>query len=148
MLVAIVLFFGFSSQAMNGKSVSTLPKRISGSYVDLGKVHTVHMVPGFATAIELPTPITGVRIGNPDVVKYVQPDGSPNEVVLILTKPNTDHMTSTTNIIIRSNQKRYVFDIIPNKGIHQDIIDIQGSYGSPSLETEKLKVIDSSQGAK
>jgi hypothetical protein len=116
------------------------PKRISGQILDLGKVHTIYMVPGMATLIEIPTTVTGIRIGNPDAVTYFRPDKPENEVTLVLK----DAGAKPTNLIIRSNSRKYVFDVVPSKEIHQDTIEVIGAYGGASIEDSSAELIESS----
>ena len=123
---------------------SKLPRRISGQILDLGKVQTIFMVPGMATLIEIPTQVTGIRLGNPDAVQYYRPDKPENEVTLVLK----DGQAKPTNLIIRSNSKKYVFDIVPSKEIHQDTVEVLGSYGGASLDGESAVLIDSSDQKK
>ena len=101
--LVLSLFFVSGLEA----SERVLPKRISGQIMDLGKVNTIYMVPGMATLIEIPTAVTGIRIGNPDAVQYFRPDKPENEVTLVLK----DSLSKPTNLIIRSNQRKFVFDI-------------------------------------
>ncbi len=118
-----------------------LPKRISGQILDLGKVHTIYMVPGMATLIEIPTTVTGIRTGNPEAVQYFRPDKPENEVTLILK----DAHAKPTNLIIRSNARKYVFDVVPSKDIHQDTVEVVGSYGGATIESENAVLIESSE---
>ena len=130
------LFLCTSSFAVDVK----LPKRISGQILDLGKVHTIYMVPGMATLIEIPTAVTCIRTGNPEAVQYFRPDKPENEVTLILK----DAHAKPTNLIIRSNSRKYVFDVVPSKDIHQDTIEVVGSYGGATIESESAELIESS----
>lgn len=121
------------------------PKRISGKFMDLGKVHTIYMVPGMATLIEIPSSVSGIRLGNPEAVDYFRPDKPENEVTLVLK----NSLAKPTNLIIRSNKKKYVFDIVPSKAVHQDTIEVFGSYGGPEFNDEDMKLIaTSSEGEK
>lgn len=118
------------------------PKRISSKYVDLSKVQTIYMVPGMATLIEIPENVSGIRIGDPDSIVYFKPEHPDNEVTVIL-KATT---AKPTNLIIRGGSKKYVFDIIPSKVIHQDAIQILGAYGSPAVDISNATLLESSEG--
>ena len=84
-----------------------VPQRITTKYVDLSVVQKIHLVPGMATLLEIPGPVTGVRVGDPDSLQYFKPERPDNEVTLVLKGNNP----KPTNLIVRSNQKKYVFDI-------------------------------------
>lgn len=118
------------------------PRRISGQLLDLGKVHTIYMVSGMATVIEIPTAVTGIRCGNPDAVQYFRPDRPENEVTLILK----DAAAKATNLIIRSNNRKFVFDIVPSKDVHQDTVEVVGAYGGAALEDSSAVLVESSEG--
>ncbi len=136
----------FSAFALSGLALASfageihLPRRISGQLLDLGRVHTIYMVPGMATLVEIPTAVTGIRLGNPDAVQYYRPEKPENEVTLVLK----DSSAKPTNLIIRSNAKKYVFDIVPSKEVHQDTIEVLGSYGGAAIETQGAELIESS----
>ena len=117
------------------------PKRISAQIVDLGKVQSIYMVPGMATMIEIPGKITGIRMGNPDLVKYFRPDHPENEVTLILRSGQK----TPTNLIILAQTKKYIFDIIPSKKLHQDSLQIVGEFGGAELNESQMELIDSSE---
>jgi hypothetical protein len=125
---------------LNAFVVYGKPRRISAQYLDLGEVHSIFMVPGMATIIDIPREVTGIRVGNPDNLAYFKPDKPNNEVTLVLK--NT--AAKPTNFILRSNKKIYVFDIIPSKHTHQDIVEILGDFGSPSSGDSNAKLIESS----
>lgn len=136
-LISIFVLFSMKAGAS--------PKRISGKFMDLGKVHTIYMVPGMATLIEIPSSVTGIRLGNPEAVDYFRPDKPENEVTLVLK----NSLAKPTNLIIRSNKKKYVFDIVPSKAVHQDTIEVFGSFGGPEFNDEDMKLIaTSSEGEK
>jgi hypothetical protein len=135
-LAFVILNFSWAG-AERGKP----PRRISGQIYDLGKVHPVYMVPGMATLIEIPTTVTGIRLGNPDAVQYFRPDKPENEVTLVLR----DSHAKPTNLIIRSNRRKYVFDIIPSRQIHQDMVEVIGSYGGAAFQDSSMELIESSQ---
>lgn len=115
-------------------------RRISAQMVDLGKVQTIYMVPGMATLIEIPSQVTGVRLGNPDVLKYFRPENPDSEVTLILKEGSV----RPTNFFIISGKKKYIFDIVPSNNIHQDSVQIVGGYGGAGFDESKSELIDSS----
>lgn len=145
LLLVSVLFSHGSGLAGEEKQPDSLPKRISTHIAHLGKVLPIYMVPGMATLIEIPEAVTGIRLGNPKSVQYVRPDQPENEVTLILRSPNS----KPTNLIIRAGKKKYVFDIIPNRKVHQDTLEIIGVAGGPeSLDAIPRVLLDSSENEK
>jgi len=122
-------------------NIMASPKRISGQIKDLGQVSAIYMVPGMATLIEIPGPITGIRLGNPGAVQYFTPEKPDNEVTLVLHNSEA----KPTNLIIRSGKKKYVFDIVPSRSIHQDTVEVVASYGGADISDGGMKLIDSSE---
>jgi hypothetical protein len=130
-------------QSAQSSSVNLLPRRISSKYVDIGKPQTIYMVPGMATLIELPTPIHKVRVGNSDDIQYTKPDQPENEITLFLKSAQA----KPTNLFLISGKSKYIFDIVPSKSIHQDYIEVIGSFGGPQFEESPdnhSEIIDSS----
>ena len=114
--------------------------RISSQIVNLGQVHKISMVVGMVTIIEIPGNVTGVRCGNPAAVLYVVPESPKNEVSLVLKEA----LPRPTNLIIKSGNRMFVFDIIPSKSVHQDAVKVVGAYGGPVLEGAKTEIVATS----
>lgn len=131
----------FSALLFGAEAPTTPPRRLSSNIVDLGRVSPIHMVPGMATLIELPGPVTGIRTGNPDDLQYFRPEKPENEITLILKNAKAQ----PTNLIVRSGKRKFVFDIIPSKSVHQDTIEVVGAYGGPQLEDSNAVLLDSSE---
>ena len=123
---------------------SVAPRRISSKIVDLGKVYPIYMVAGMATLIEFPAPVSGIRTGNPDSIQYFRPDKPENEVTVVLQNQNA----KPTNLIIRSGKKKYVFDIVPSKTVHQDTLEVIGDFGGAELDETNVELLDSSEKPK
>lgn len=125
--------FAFHSLASEPKTKDKVivPRRISAEYVDMGNPQTIYMVPGMATLIELPTPIHKIRVGNPNDVQYTKPHQPENEITLFLKHDNA----KPTNLFLISGKNKYIFDIKPSKKVHQDYVEIVGSYGGPLVSS-------------
>jgi hypothetical protein len=122
------------STVVTASTHATPPNRISSKVLDLGKVYPIYMVAGMATLIELPGPVTGIRTGNPEDLQYFRPEKPENEVTLLLKNAKAQ----PTNLILRSGKKKYVFDIVPSKTIHQDTLEVTGGFGGPAFEDATL----------
>jgi hypothetical protein len=48
-------------------------------------------------------------------------------------------------LIVRCGSRSFVFDLIPSKKTHQDLVRISGSYGAPEAEDIGAVLIDSSE---
>lgn len=127
-------------RASESKPSSAAPRRISSKLIDLGKVYPIYMVAGMATLIEFPGPVSGIRTGNPDSIQYFRPDKPENEVTIVLQNQNA----KPTNLIVRTGKKKYVFDIVPSKTVHQDALEVIGDYGGAEVDDSNVELIDSS----
>lgn len=112
---------------LHSSNVFATPKRISSIIKDLGKVEKVYLYPGLISVIEFPHPLLEVRLGNPKALKVEISQVSNRELTLHLTGLTA----RATNLIVRSNQKLYVFDVIPSRVSHQDYIQVKSFYGGP-----------------
>lgn len=121
---------------LSTKALATL-ERISSIYKDIGRVEKIYLHSGFISVLEFPDPILEVRLGNNKSLKAEISQVSPKELSLFLIKGTA----SATNLIVRSNQKLYVFDVIPSKETHQDYVKVLSGFGSPKLATApKIKI--------
>ncbi|MGK5085093.1 hypothetical protein WDW37_17535, partial [Bdellovibrionota bacterium FG-1] len=132
------------------KGRELLPRRISSQIMDLGRAYPVYMVAGMATLIILPGSVTGIRTGNPEAIQYFRPDKPENEVTVVLQ----NQAAKPTNLILRSGKKIYVFDVVPSKNVHQDVLEVVGDYGGAGFvgfsggHEERAELIDSSDSPK
>ncbi len=113
--------------------------RIESNFHDIGNSSKIFLRPGLISVLEFPNPISEVRIGNPNVVKALISQISPKELTIYFKNTNA----LPTNLIVRSDRKIFVFDIVPSKSTHQDYVKIRGSVGSVG-NSNKLQIIQSS----
>ncbi len=142
--VIVCALLWLTPTVLKAKEAEAPPKRISTKYVDLANAQKIYMAPAMATLIEIPGPVTGYRIGDPESVQVFKPERPNNELTLVLKGQNP----KPTNLIIRSNQKKYVIDIVPSKTIHQDLVQVLGDFGSPETTIDGAELIDSSERKK
>ncbi len=125
--------------------------RISIVTSDLSQVGEVYVAPGLVSLIEFPQNIVEVRVGDPRSVKVLISQVSPKELTVYLSSS----ASSPSNIIVRSERRVFVLDIVPSRKDHQDYIKIRGAFGSPSLngpekflESVKIAPSKTTQGQK
>ncbi|MBC7429998.1 MAG: hypothetical protein H7336_15395 [Bacteriovorax sp.] len=109
--------------------------RIESKYVNIGESSKIYLRPGLITVLELPHPILEVRIGNPNDLKVVISGVSPRELTLYFKNSHAN----ITNLIVKSDRKNYVFDVIPSSRTHQDYIKISGGIGSLNSSTPLIR---------
>lgn len=111
-------------------------KRISSIYKDLSQSQKIYLHAGLISVLEFPQNILEVRLGNPKSVKAQLSQVSPRELTLFLSQQAVE----PTNLIIKSEKRFYIFDIIPSKTSHQDYVKISGGYGAPILANQQIPV--------
>ncbi len=116
------------------------PARISSGLVNLGEVHKIYLAQGLASIIQLPYPITEAKVGSPDDVQVQISKTLPSELTLVLRRAGAQ----PTNLIARCGSRTFVFDLIPSRKTHQDLVRISGSYGAPEMSDMGAVLIDSS----
>lgn len=103
------------------------PDRISRIQKDLTKVDRIYLAAGLVSVIELPQPIVEVRVGNPQAVKVQVSTVSPRELTIYLTQS----AAPPTNLIVRTDKRAFVFDVVPSRTNHQDVVRVtSGQIGS------------------
>lgn len=112
--------------------------RIQSLRFDRGNVQTIYLAPGLGSMILFPCALLEAFIGRSEDLKS---QISPNDkkVLFLNLKLNS---SLPTNVIARcENEKNaFVFDVIPSRAKHQDVVEIRSSFGSPinrSLQTQK-----------
>lgn len=122
----IILAAPLIANAVTGTS------RIESTYKDLGSVQKIYLSSGLFSVIEFPKPITEV-IGQTKYLKVDISPTTPNAMTVFLLMPTNQPQ----NLIVRSEKRVYIFDIIPSRNTHQDYVKISGAFGGPSLSTTK-----------
>lgn len=108
---------------------ASLPDRISSLNKDLSASEMIYISPGMATVLEFPKPIIEVRIGDPNILKASISTVSSNELSLYVGA----EVGTATNLIVRSDRRTYIFDVVSSRGSHQDYIKISSAFGSPKF---------------
>lgn len=106
--------------------------RLSLTQVNLSQVDKIYLSPGLVSVLEFPQNIIEVRVGNPKSVKAIISQVSPKELTVYLSSGSS----SPSNIIVRSEKRVFVFDVVPSRIHHQDYVRIRGAYGEPKLQSQ------------
>jgi len=121
----------FSLASFSGAMANATVKRISSIYKDLGQSQKIYLHAGLISVVEFPRNILEVRLGNPSSLKAQISQVSPKELTLYLGRQNVE----PTNLIVKSQKRIYVFDIIPSRLSHQDYIKISGAFSGPEFQS-------------
>lgn len=123
-------------------SHANLPKRIGSLPKNTKNVQKVYLTGGLASVFLMPCPIEEVVLGKKKDFQVSLSDK--DSKILNLSVLNS--FTKPTNIIIRclNSTKFYVFDLLPNSSIHQDVVILKRNldiknYQKSLIEDSKTK---------
>lgn len=115
-------------------------ERIQSIRFDRSQVKSVHLAPGLGSMILFPCALVEVFVGRSEDLK-AQISPTDKKLLYLNLKLNSSF---PTNMIAKCELERnvFVFDVIPSKTQHQDLVDIRGIYGR--LAKNDLKPIEAS----
>lgn len=103
--------------------------RIQAKRVNRGEVEKIYLAPGLGSMVIFPCLLQEIFIGRSDDLK-AQISPSDKKVLLLNLTLNS---SLPTNLIAKCEGTRLVsvFDIIPSRSLHQDVIEIRSAFGRP-----------------
>lgn len=104
--------------------------RISSVHKSLNRVDLISISPGLVTILEFPKPIIEVRVGNSEILSTSISTVSSKELTLSLNRLNV-----ATNLVVKSGNRFFVFDVVSNTSHHQDYVKVSSGYGSPEFSS-------------
>lgn len=114
-------------------------ERISQVYIDLSKPTPIYLSVGRSSLIDFPCSVISATPGPGKDVEITLAKTNPKELHLFLRSSNSQ----TTNLIVRCEEAVFIFDIHPSKNNHQDYLQIDGYYGSPTyIEKETQRILE------
>lgn len=110
-------------------------ERIQTTRFDRSQVMRIYLAPGLGSILLFPCGLLEVFVGRSEDLK-VQISPTDKKTLYLNLKQNT---SLPTNVIAKCEPERniFVFDVIPSKAKHQDVVEIRSFYGSPSNKTFK-----------
>lgn len=118
--------------AINLLSLPTFAQeRIQSMRFDKSQVQRIYLAPGLGSVVLFPCGLQEVFIGRGEDLKA---QISPNDkrTLFLNLKLNS---SLPTNVIVKCTPEKsiFVFDVIPSRTRHQDLVEIRSSYGRPNL---------------
>ena len=110
--------------------------RIESLLFNKAQVQTIAMAPGLGSVVIFPCPLADVFVGRAeDVTAKINPNDK--RILFLNLKSST---SESTNLIARCEQQRkpFVFDVIPSRGRHQDVLEIASAYGGAGFHRAEL----------
>ena len=105
-------------------------ERIQSMRFDKSKVERIYLAPGLGSIVLFPCGIQEVFVGRSDDLK-VQISPNDKRTLFLNLKLNS---SLPTNVIAKCELEKsiFIFDVIPSKVRHQDLVEIRSSFGRPN----------------
>ncbi|MBV2169881.1 MAG: hypothetical protein KUL82_14340 [Bdellovibrio sp.] len=106
-------------------------ERIQSTRFDRGQVMRIYLAPGLGSLVLFPCALVEVFVGRGEDLK-AQISPSDKKTLFLNLKLNS---SLPTNMIAKCEPERnvFVFDVIPSKSQHQDLVEIRNTFGRPSM---------------
>lgn len=125
---AFVCQLALSSPSPEGSRL--FPDRIQSMRFDKSKVERIYLAPGLGSIVLFPCTLQEVFVGRGEDLK-VQISPNDKKTLFLNLKLNS---SLPTNVIVKCEPEKsiFVFDVIPSKTRHQDLVEIRSSFGRPN----------------
>ncbi|MDE0092368.1 MAG: hypothetical protein OXN83_03670 [Oligoflexia bacterium] len=110
-------FFNFSAFFIKKASAKS-----SIIFIKENKPARIFLYPGRVSLLTLPCPINKALLGSPKDIKAEIDNLNPKEIILLSKKWNSQ----TSNLILKCNDKVFLFNLIPSKSRHYDFVKVLG----------------------
>lgn len=113
--------------------------RIQQLYLNKSTTQKIYLSPGLATSVKMPCEIDEVITPGSGILNHISERNKSRFSLEISSNARS------TNFIVHCVDATYVFDLVVNKNLHNDYIEVMGDYGIPRITqfpynaSEKLK---------
>lgn len=101
--------------------------RIQQLYLNKSTTQKIYLSPGLATSVKMPCEIDEVITPGSGILNHIS---ERNKSRFSLEISNA---ARSTNFIVHCVDATYVFDLVVNKNLHNDYIEVMGDYGIPRI---------------
>lgn len=101
--------------------------RIQQLFLNKSTTQKIFLSPGLATSVKMPCEIDEVITPGSGILNHLS-ERNKTRFSLEITEE-----ARSTNFIVHCIDSTYVFDLVVNKNIHNDYIEIIGDYGTPRM---------------
>lgn len=114
------------------------PKRIQSIILNRGEAQKINVVPGLASVIKLPCFGADAISGDESQVTVRFSPTTKKELQINMKST----FSKPTNLIIRceGQDTHFVFDLVPSRNVHQDILEVRQAFGSPAFEGDSAEI--------
>ena len=110
--------------------------RIQQLYLNKSTTQKIYLSPGLATSVKMPCQIDEVITPGSGILNHIS---ERNKSRFSLEISNA---ARSTNFIVHCVDATYVFDLVVNKNLHNDYIEVMGDYGIPRITQFPYKASD------
>jgi len=132
-ILIVLVFAGRTLFSKEHPASDGQPSRIKDEVLNRYFVRKIHLSEGLVSVLEFRDEVLEVRAGNSEIVKVSFSGVNKKELTLRLLTQKL----GPTNLIVRSGRNQFVFDIIPSRKVHEDLIYVRGSIANrPELQNQ------------
>lgn len=134
------------SFATAGALADTKTERIQATRFDRAAVKRIYLAPGLGSIVLFPCALVEVFIGRSEDLK-AQISPNDKKTLFLNLKLNS---SLPTNMIVKCEGDRnvFVFDVIPSKNKHQDVVEIRSTFGRPKSQEINLTPVNATNASK
>jgi hypothetical protein len=125
-IISVGLFFYMSLVGLSVMAVNS-QYRVQSLYLNRNSAQKVYLVPGLASSVHMPCEIDEIVSPTNGILHQIS-DRNKNRFSIEVTVGSRP-----TNFIVHCVNSSYVFDLLVNDKIHNDLIEVEGDYGKPRL---------------
>lgn len=101
--------------------------RIQQLYLNKSTTQKIYLSPGLATSVKMPCEIDEVITPGSGILNHISERNKSRFSLEISSNARS------TNFIVHCVDATYVFDLVVNKNLHNDYIEVMGDYGIPRI---------------
>lgn len=118
----IIVVLNFGETASAGEH-----PRIQEMFLNKSTPQRIYLVPGLASSIKMPCEIDEVVTPSNGIMKHLSERNRSRFSLEVAAG------SRATNFIVHCVSSTYVFDLVVNRAVHNDYIEVIGDYGKPRL---------------
>jgi len=122
-ILIVLVFAGRTLFSKEHPASDGQPPRIKDEVLNRYAVRKIYLSEGLVSVLEFRDEVLEVRAGNAEIVKVSFSGVNKKELTLRLLTQRL----GPTNLIVRAGRNQFVFDIIPSRKVHEDVIYVRGS---------------------
>ena len=133
-LFSVFVFLSFSFLNFAFGVIKAEAQSSSFIFIEENKPARIFLYPARVSLLTLPCPITKALLGSPLDIKAEIDSLNPKELNILLKKWNSQ----ASNLILKCNDKVFLFNLIPSKSKHYDYVRVLGQVSSRPFKVKPV----------